>query len=87
MIRWHAYISMLKEDGVSLETSCDYEMLADDGTRLTTRFLIRWVDGAALTYSVYIPDMNEPVSRRTLRQVANALRLPPEKYIFPDEMN
>ncbi|MEO0474743.1 MAG: hypothetical protein AAF085_02060 [Planctomycetota bacterium] len=86
MIRWGDYIRMLKADGVTLETA-DSELMNAEGNSFGAQFLIRWVDGVPLNTLVEVPDMQEPVSRRTLRQVANALRLPPEKYIFPEEMN
>lgn len=86
MIRWAAYLQMLKEDGVTLETS-EHEAVTDEGERLTTQFLLRWIDGVPLPFAVELTDLNEPVPRRTLRQVANALRLPVEKYVFPENMS
>ncbi|MEM9345555.1 MAG: hypothetical protein AAGB26_02945 [Planctomycetota bacterium] len=86
MIRWEQYIQMLEADGVSLE-QIDLEGISESGERRSKQCLVRWIDGVPIYLAVHIPDIHEPVSRRTLRQVANALRLPPEKYIFPEEMN
>lgn len=87
MLTWRNYLDILKDDGVTLETGMDLGICDDNGQLIVSKFLVRSVDGAFLSYPVYVPDEQEPVSRRTLRQVANALRLPPEKYVFPDEMN
>ncbi|MFN3167690.1 MAG: hypothetical protein ACE37H_11570 [Phycisphaeraceae bacterium] len=85
MIRWGEFLDMLKQDGVSLETA-EHDVLTEDGERFTTQFLIRWVDGRALHIPVNIDGLNEPVSRQSFRQIANVLRLPPERYIFPPDM-
>lgn len=85
MIRWGEYIEMLKQDGVSLETA-ENDILTEHGEKFSAQFLVRWVDGVPLHVIVTITSPNEPVSRRTFRQIANALKLPPEKYIFPEAM-
>ncbi len=40
--------------------------------------------GRPLYIAVQITDPSEPAHRRWQRQIANALRLPPEKFIFTE---
>lgn len=83
MIRWHEYLERLEAEGVTLETA-EAEALTDDGQRISAQFLCRWVKGRPLYIAVHITDLTEPVHRRLQRQIANALRLPPEKFIFTE---
>jgi hypothetical protein len=81
LIRWRDSLERLKAEGVTLET-VEEEALTEDGRRITAHFLCRWIQGRPLYIAVHIADLSEAVHRRQQRQIANALRLPPEKFIF-----
>jgi len=85
MIVWRDYLSKLANEGVSLN-SVEDDDLTEEGERLERHFLSRLVAGQFLNFLLPGPvDMDAPVSRYLRRQIANVLRLPPKKYIFPDE--
>ena len=80
---WGSYLRRLAEDGVRLG-ECEEEAVRDDGQRVTTKFLERVKDGYQLHIPIKFDDLSETVPWYKRRQIANALRLPAEKYIFPD---
>lgn len=84
MVVWRDYLRMLKEDGVQVVES-EEEAVTEDGERIIACTLIRQVEGRLLSYVVPVEvSMAERVPRLVKRQAPVALRLPPEKYIFPD---
>ncbi len=84
MLTWRDYLEMLREDGVELVES-EEEAVTEDGRRIISYTLTRWVEGRLLYYVV--PGevrKDEPVPWLVRRQAPVALKLPPEKYIFPE---
>lgn len=81
MIRWGRFLERLREDSVTLNT-VEHEGITEDDERITTRFLSRVVDGRYLYCEVDFESLDDPVPRRKQRQIANLLRLPPEKHHF-----
>ena len=81
MIRWRDYLQILAEDGVSLAESENAE-LDEFGQRAYSQFLVRTTGDRVLTIQDEIPGPQSVVDAPVQRQIANRLRLPPEKYIF-----
>ena len=75
---------MLEEDGVTL-SECEQEALSETGERIRAKILTRHLgEGRFLHVEIDFVDPASPVPQRTVRQIANRLRLPVEKYVFPD---
>ena len=69
---------MLEEDGVSRGES-ENAAISETGERVYSKFLVRgeyWVE-------IDFSDLTDRVPRRTIRQVANRLRPPFDRYIKP----
>ncbi len=82
MIDWGEYLTMLKTDGVSLDSS-EGDDVDETGNPIIVHFLWRRVDGHTLTFALsFKPSPQSRVPRYLQRQIANVLRLPPAKYIF-----
>jgi hypothetical protein len=70
---------MLEEDGVTLG-ECEQIAVSETGERVQAKLLIR----GSLWMEVWFDDPTDRVPNRTIRQVANALRLPFDRYIEPN---
>jgi hypothetical protein len=82
MIVWKDYLAMLAEDGVLLGQA-EEQALTDQGERVVAYFLSRHLDQRLLHIPLPVtPAPDATVPSYLQRQIAVALRLPPEKYIF-----
>lgn len=83
MLLWGRFLKILREDGVDLGES-EKVALTEHGERITAKMLIRRVDDKMLWIEVDFQSPTDRFPKRTIRQVMNRLRLPPEKYLKLD---
>lgn len=83
MILWKDFLRKLQEDGVVLG-EVEHELLDESGERVTAKVLTRRLHGKLLWIEIGFQTLDDRVPRRTQRQIANRLRLPPERYVFEE---
>jgi len=62
----------------------EHELLDESGERVTAKVLTRRLHGKLLWIEIGFQTLDDRVPRRTQRQIANRLRLPPERYVFEE---
>ncbi len=78
-MNWGQFLRILAEDGVSLGESEDV-ILTEGGERVYYKMLIK----GPLWVQIWYDGPGDPVPPRRIRQIANILRLPFDRYIEPN---